>query len=120
LLLFALKLHVQTLVPNIEPFENRIPLRQIIIEMANFLKKELSESMGSLLNLFYFYSWYIVPFIYAGVNLKAKFNPLPKWQKMQGSHTEIVVYEDENLSKNCKSFNSSKEILFNWQDFNLS
>lgn len=78
------KLHVQTLEPNIEPFENRVPLRQIIIEMANFLKKELSATMG--------------------INLKAKFNPLPKWQKLQGSHTEIVVYEDLNMNNSNYHF----------------
>ena len=51
--------------------------------MANFLKKELSTSMG--------------------VNLKAKFKALPKWQKMQGSHTEIVVYEDDSSKKSTKT-----------------
>lgn len=65
--------------PDFEPFEHRIPLRQIIIEMASYLKKELSEKMG--------------------VNLKAKLNTLPKWQNTQGAHTEIVVYEDEKPEK---------------------
>ncbi len=40
-----------------------------------------------------------------GINLKAKFNRLPKWQKLQGAHTEIVVYEDENAEKRNKKAN---------------
>jgi hypothetical protein len=40
------KVHVQTLIPDMEPFEHRIPLRQLILEMASYLKKELSAKMG--------------------------------------------------------------------------
>ena len=38
----------------------------------------------------------------SGVNLKAKLNQLPKWQNMQGAHTEIVVYEDESEKFQCE------------------
>jgi hypothetical protein len=38
--------HIQTLIPKINDFEHRIPLKQIVIEMASFLKQELSEKIG--------------------------------------------------------------------------
>ena len=41
------KVHVQTLIPDMEPFEHRIPLKQLILEMASYLKKELSAKMGN-------------------------------------------------------------------------
>ena len=66
-------LHVQTLVPEIEPFENKRPLRQTLIEMAYYLKSELSEKTGT--------------------ELRAKFNPVSKWQRMNGAQAELLIYE---------------------------
>jgi hypothetical protein len=43
-----------------------------------------------------------VSFVAKGINLKAKFNPISKWQKLQGAHTEIVVYEDAANKKTGK------------------
>jgi hypothetical protein len=33
-------------VPELEDFQHRVPLKQMVIEMANFLKNELSEKIG--------------------------------------------------------------------------
>ena len=77
LVIFLLKdvIHVQTLEPNIQPFINRKPMRQSMIEMANYLKNELSKKTG--------------------VQLKTKFNALPKWQRMRdGTESELIIYED--------------------------
>lgn len=38
--------HVQTIAPEIEPFEHRKPKRQLMIEMANYLKNELQKDNG--------------------------------------------------------------------------
>ena len=46
-----------------EPFEHRIPLRQLILEMASYLKKELSAKMGNSL-YYYFEKLKIILFIY--------------------------------------------------------
>lgn len=70
---------VQTLVPDIEPIESRKPIRQTMIEMASYLKNELTLKTGA--------------------NLKAKFNPVSKWQKMNGAQTELVIYEDKSKPK---------------------
>lgn len=61
--------------PDITPFEHRRPMRQIVVEMAYYLKKELAEKTGS--------------------NFKTKINPLPKWKAKTGVHTELVIYEDK-------------------------
>ena len=71
--------NIQTLVPDIEPVENRKPFRQAMIEMATYLKQELSQKTGT--------------------NLKARLNPVTKWQKMNGTQTEIVLYEDKEEVK---------------------
>lgn len=55
---------------------NRKPFRQTMIEMANFLKNELSKKTGT--------------------NLKARLNPVSSWQQKSGTQTEIVLYEDLN------------------------
>lgn len=61
--------------PDIEPVEmNRKPFRQAMIEMASYLKNELSQKTGT--------------------NLKARLNPVTNWQKRAGTQTEIVLYED--------------------------
>ena len=50
-------------------------MRQSMIEMANYLKNELSKKTG--------------------VQLKTKFNAIPKWQRMkEGAESELVIYED--------------------------
>lgn len=70
-----MKLNVQTLVPDIQPVEmNRKPFRQTMIEMASYLKNELSKKTGT--------------------NLKARLNPVSSWQQKSGTQTEIVLYED--------------------------
>ncbi len=96
-------MHIQTLIPKINDFEHRIPLKQIVIEMASFLKQELSEKIGEWAERFKNLRKCCILFLFVeGVKLKAKFNPLPKWQKMQGAHTEILVYEDESIKKTRK------------------
>ncbi len=50
-----------------------------MIEMANFLKNELSFKTGT--------------------KLKTKFKPVSKWQRLQGAQTELIIYEDENANK---------------------
>ncbi|RNA39044.1 leucine-rich repeat-containing 63 isoform X1 [Brachionus plicatilis] len=77
------QLNVQTLVPDIEPVEmNRKPFRQAMIEMASYLKNELSQKTGA--------------------NLKARLNPVSSWQKKSGTQTEIVLYEDTEEKKEPK------------------
>ena len=39
-------IHVQTIAPEIKPFEHRKPKRQTMIEMANYLKNELAKDNG--------------------------------------------------------------------------
>jgi hypothetical protein len=87
---------VQTLTPNIEPFINRKPMRQTMIEMASYLKNELGKKTG--------------------VSLKTKFNPISKWQRMNGAQTELVLYENKadskgNLIQSNKSNNSDHLVL---------
>ena len=41
------KVSIQTLVPDIETFENRKPFRQALIEMASFFKEELSQNTSN-------------------------------------------------------------------------
>ena len=45
---FNFKVHIQTLIPDVEPIESRKPIRQTMIEMASYLKKELSQKTGYL------------------------------------------------------------------------
>ena len=53
-----------------------------MIEMANFVKNELTKKTGA--------------------QLKTKFNPLPKWQRMKdGSHSELIVFEDQTSKREC-------------------
>jgi hypothetical protein len=65
--------------PDLKPVETRKPIRQAMIEMANFLKNELSFKTGT--------------------KLKTKFKPVSKWQRLQGAQTELIIYEDENANK---------------------
>ncbi|CAF0740069.1 unnamed protein product [Brachionus calyciflorus] len=84
------QLKIQTLIPDIEPVEtNRKPFRQAMIEMASYLKKELSEKTGT--------------------NFKVRLNPVSKWQKINGTQTEIVLYEDKD-QKNKSSNNSNEQV----------
>lgn len=69
---------IQTLVPDVEPIEGRRPLRQTMIEMACYLKNQLSEKTGAV--------------------LKTRFNPVSKWQRMNGAQTELVIYEDKSAA----------------------
>ncbi|CAF5070752.1 unnamed protein product, partial [Rotaria magnacalcarata] len=69
------KIHVQTLVPNIEPFQNRVPMHQIVTEMALVLRQHMSNILGSQLRM----------------NIRA----LPSWRQKEGAHTEILLYESE-------------------------
>lgn len=60
-------------------------MRQAMIEMANFVKNELAKKTGA--------------------QLKTKFNPLPKWQRMKdGSHSELIVFEDQTSKRECGNF----------------
>lgn len=43
------KVHIQTLIPDVEPIESRKPIRQTMIEMASYLKKELSQKTGYII-----------------------------------------------------------------------
>ncbi|CAF1041488.1 unnamed protein product [Rotaria sp. Silwood1] len=70
------KIHVQTLVPNIEPFQSRVPMHQIVTEMALVLRQHMSQILGSQLKM----------------NIRA----LPSWRQKEGAHTEILLYEIEN------------------------
>ncbi len=57
-----------------------------MIEMAAYLKQELSEKTGT--------------------QLKTKFNPVSKWQrKATGAHTELIIYEDREASNSYFIFN---------------
>lgn len=62
--------------PDIEPVINRKPMRQTMIEMANYLKIELSKKTG--------------------VPLKTKFNPISKWQRMNGAQAELLIFENQS------------------------
>ena len=42
-IIFNFKIHIQTLVPEIKPFENRKPKRQIQLELASFLKNDIAK-----------------------------------------------------------------------------
>ncbi|CAF4284959.1 unnamed protein product, partial [Rotaria sp. Silwood2] len=88
------KIHVQTLVPNIEPFQNRVPMHQIVTEMALVLRQHMSHILGSQLKM----------------NIRA----LPSWRQKEGAHTEILLYEIENReeSQNDEK-NLSKENSIN-------
>ena len=46
MLKFYFKVHIQTLVPAVEVIESRKPIRQTMIEMACYLKNELSAKTG--------------------------------------------------------------------------
>lgn len=72
--------HVQTLVPDVEPISAppRKPIRQTMVEMASYLKNELSQKTGA--------------------TLKTKFNPVSKWQRMNGAQTELVIFEDKTAA----------------------
>lgn len=71
--------HIQTLMPDIEPHQSRKPIRQTMIEMASYLKNELTLKTGAV--------------------LKTKFNPVSKWQRMNGAQTELVIFEDKSALK---------------------
>ncbi|CAF3684207.1 unnamed protein product [Rotaria socialis] len=77
------KIHVQTLVPNIEPFQNRVPMHQIVTEMALVLRQHMSNILGSQLRM----------------NIRA----LPSWRQKEGAHTEILLYESEGGAGGTKN-----------------
>ncbi|CAF1014951.1 unnamed protein product [Didymodactylos carnosus] len=83
-------IHVQTLQPNIQPFQNRVPMHQLVTEMALILKDHMSELLGSQ-------------------KLKMGIRTLPTWKRREGAHTEILLYE--------KDVNETKSIS---QDSNVS
>ncbi|CAF0852936.1 unnamed protein product [Adineta ricciae] len=70
------QIHIQTLVPDIEPFQNRVPMHQIVAEMALVLRQHMSHIIGS--------------------QLKMNIRTLPSWRQKEGAHTEILLYEKEN------------------------
>ncbi|CAF3819512.1 unnamed protein product [Adineta steineri] len=73
------KIHVQTLVPDIEPFQNRIPMHQIVAEMALVLRQHMSQILGS--------------------QFRMNIRTLPSWRQKEGAHTEILLYEAQNEEK---------------------
>ncbi|UJR28452.1 hypothetical protein I4U23_009692 [Adineta vaga] len=83
------QIHVQTLVPDIEPFQNRIPMHQIIAEMALVLRQHMSHIFGS--------------------QLKMNIRTLPSWRQKEGAHTEILLYEKENNKKSSEILQETDE-----------
>jgi len=67
------------LVPELNPFENRKPTRQSLIEMASYLKEELKKKTGA--------------------KLKTKFQSFSKWQRMNGAQTELVIFEEPKVEQ---------------------
>ena len=79
------RVSVHTIIPEIDAVETRKPTRQSLIEMAAYLKEELKKKTGA--------------------NLKTKFQPVSKWQRMNGPHTELVIYEEpkgKSFAQNVK------------------
>ncbi|CAF4237648.1 unnamed protein product, partial [Adineta steineri] len=76
---WLIKIHVQTLVPDIEPFQNRIPMHQIVAEMALVLRQHMSQILGS--------------------QFRMNIRTLPSWRQKEGAHTEILLYEAQNEEK---------------------
>ncbi len=46
------KIHIQTLIPEVNEVQIRKPKRQSIIEMANYLKNELGKADGMMIKLY--------------------------------------------------------------------
>lgn len=66
--------------PDIEPFQNRVPMHQIVTEMALLLRRHMAQILGS--------------------HLKMHVRTLPSWRQKEGAHTEILLYETEGTNEN--------------------
>lgn len=86
-------MHVQTLVPDIEPFQNRIPMHQIVAEMALMLRQHMSQILGELSSIDVMASERIDACL--GTQLRMNIRTLPSWRQREGAHTEILLFEKE-------------------------